>query len=392
MATGGKLKGLLLLLILLLLGRTSLQNVTGKVPVDDFVEYWAAARLQLSSANPYAPDEILSVERSAGMQGNDPLVMLNPPWTIAFLLPFGLLDYGPGRIVWLTLGLALILLSVRGLWIIYGGPQRSIWMALALTFCFMPLLVSLVLGQITPFILAGIAGFLYFERRSLPLLAGVCLVPLTLKPHLFYLFWLALFRWMLQKRFWKICIGAVFGWLTAMALTAIFNPSVFAQYLELTRHQPPALHWRTPTFGTLLRCIFGMEHAWLQFLPMIAGTGWLLYQWRSQGSSWDSINQIPFLVIVSLTTTSYVWFYDQMLFLPAILQVAATELEHQRGNPRRRGLLVFAALNLILAVFIILKLPPLHYLWSFSAWLIWYCCFDKTRQPRDPQGALLETV
>src|SRR5258706_9465735 len=125
LARGGKAKGLLLFLILLLLGRTLLQNVTSRVPVDDFVEYWAAARLQIQAGNPYSPSEILSVERSAGIEGNEPLVMLNPPWTIVFLLPFGLLDYGPGRIVWLMLGLTLTLLSVRWLWIVYDGPRDS---------------------------------------------------------------------------------------------------------------------------------------------------------------------------------------------------------------------------------------------------------------------------
>jgi len=385
---GARAKGLLLIILsILLVWRMLAQTQTAEIPVDDFVAYWTAIQLQLQEVNPYSPDRVLALERSAGMEGDEPLVMMNPPWTIAFLLPFGVLNYPAGRVVWLILGLGLTVFSARGIWIVYDGPGSSQWVALALAFCFVPLLISLALGQITPLILAGIAGFLYFQR-SHPVLSGSFLVLLSLKPHLFYLLWVALFLWILQQRRWRIFIGAVAGWTAALAVAMIWNPAVVAQYIEVTRNQPPVLHWRTPTYGTLLRASFGMEYSWLQFVPMIAGLAWLLYYRQSRRSKWDWKSEMPLLILVSLTTTSYVWFYDQMVILPAILQVAVAKFAHAETHERRPALAVFAVMNLILVVFVILKLPPLYYQWSFTAWLVWYLLYDRKRHSL-PQSALV---
>jgi len=351
------------------------RNAIHQIPVDDFVAYWAASRLQIQGLNPYSANEVLAVERAAGMQGDEPLIMLNPPWTLAFLLPFGFLDYPAGRLAWLILGLSSVFLSARWLWLVYQGPHHSLRLALALAFCFVPLLVCLILGQITPLILLGVSGFLYFERRSKPLSAGVCLVLLTLKPQLFYLFWLALFLWVLHGRRWKILWGTSICGAIATTLGAIWDPAIIAHYVELASSQPPMLHWRTPTLGTLLRTIIGMEQTWLQFAPMFAGTAWLLFHWKNERDGWVWSEQMPLILVVSLTTTSYVWFYDQMLFLPAILQVAATGLVSRSKSQQRSMVTAFVVMNLILAILIFFKLSPLYFVWSFGCWLVLYWLF-----------------
>ena len=127
------IRWLLTVLSLFLLWKSSEGN-TNAIPVDDFVAYWAASRLQLQGLNPYSPSEILTVERAVGMQGDEPLIMLNPPWTLAFLLPFGFLDYPAGRLAWLLLALLCVFLSAHWLWLVYQGPHRSLRLALALAF------------------------------------------------------------------------------------------------------------------------------------------------------------------------------------------------------------------------------------------------------------------
>ena len=368
-------KSVLFILIVLLMFGLVGRHTIHQVPVDDFVAYWAASKLQLQGLNPYSATEILAVERAVGMQGDEPLIMLNPPWTLAFLVPFGFLDYPAGRLAWLILGLSSVFLSARWLWLVYRGPHRSLRLALALAFCSVPLLVCLILGQITPLILLGVSGFLYFEGRSKPLSAGVCLVLLTLKPQLFYLFWLALLLWLLQGRRWKILWGASVCGAIAITLGTIWDSAIIAHYVELASSQPPMLHWRTPTLGTLLRTIFGMEHTWLQFAPMFVGTAWLLFHWQNKRDGWVWSEQMPLILVVSLTTTSYVWFYDQMLFLPAILQVAATGLISCSKSRQRSMVTTFFVMNLILVVLIFFKLSPLYFVWSFGCWLFLYWLF-----------------
>src|ERR1700758_2168136 len=59
------------------------------MPPDDFVEYWAAGRLNAHGENPYDPAKLFPLEKGAGRTtlpldsaGNETAVMMwNPPWT-----------------------------------------------------------------------------------------------------------------------------------------------------------------------------------------------------------------------------------------------------------------------------------------------------------------------
>jgi len=368
---------LLTVLSLFLLWKSFEGFNTKAIPVDDFVSYWAAARLQIQGQNPYTPALILDVEREAGRSEHEPLVMLNPPWTLVFLLPFGMLDYPVGRIAWLLTGLFAVVLGTWWAWQVYGGSSRAVWVAGLTAISFLPLWVVLALGQIDPLILAGLAGFLYFESRSRHGLAGACLVLMTVKPHLFYLFWIALILWVFEARRWAVLVGAVLAGVVAIMVAAAANPSVVFQYFEVISNQPPPLNWLTPTVGTLLRLQFGMDRHWLQFMPMALGIAWLLlwrHRWRL---AWSWAAQLPLLVLVSLATTSYAWFYDQAILLPALIQIAATGWGIW---PERRRIWIFAlfvGLNSVLALMVARRLPPLAFVWSFSAWLIFYLIFRQ---------------
>jgi hypothetical protein len=85
--------------ILLCLGVIALFRVSaprpasGKIAVDDFVEYWSAGRLSLKGAYTYSPGELLALERQAGWRYGEPTPMWNPPWTLPLIMPFGIFDY-----------------------------------------------------------------------------------------------------------------------------------------------------------------------------------------------------------------------------------------------------------------------------------------------------------
>lgn len=377
---------LLVLLSLLLAWKIVGETKANMIPVDDFAAYWAAARLQLQGQNPYSPALIMELERSAGSKEQEPLVMLNPPWTIAFLLPFGMLDYPVGRIAWLCTGFLAAILGACWAWQVYRGTLRGVWIALLISFAFLPLWIVLVLGQIDPLILVGITGFLYFESRHRCGIAGLFLVLMTIKPHLFYLFWIALILWVIEKRRWSVLSGAVLAGSAATLVATAWNPTVMVQYLDVTLSQPPPLNWLTPTFGTFLRLRFGMEKAWLQFVPMIFGIAWLLFRWHGHRRSWNWSAQMPLLILVSLTTTSYVWFYDQAILTPAFIQVAAAGWGVWPVRQRVNAFALFIGLNFVLALMVLQRLPPLAFLWSFSAWLAVYLVWRRSTKgfPAEP--------
>ena len=55
-------------------------------PPDDFIEYWAAARLTLDGQNPYDPHLLLPLQQAAGRNTDEAVMMWNPPWSLAVVL------------------------------------------------------------------------------------------------------------------------------------------------------------------------------------------------------------------------------------------------------------------------------------------------------------------
>src|SRR6266705_2699704 len=141
----------------------------------DFLEYWASARLLLSGNNPYSPEQHLALQRSVMPNTVQPLMMWNPPWTLSFILPFGLLSFSVAHALWSVLILTCLLFCSAHLWRIYGGPADRYRIAWLTCFSVVPTYLTLYVKQIDPLILLGIAGFLYFQERKQWWLAGLAL-------------------------------------------------------------------------------------------------------------------------------------------------------------------------------------------------------------------------
>ena len=121
----------------------------------DFTRYWASGRLFLRGENPYDPEKLLPLEQKLTPLKAHTSVMYSPPWTLTVLLPFSLMGYQVGRVVWLLLSIFVVLLSADGLWRFYGGPARYRWLAPLIAFSFPPTLHMLLSGQIGSFLLLG---------------------------------------------------------------------------------------------------------------------------------------------------------------------------------------------------------------------------------------------
>ena len=102
--------------------------------MQDFVEYWGAARLLVTGHNPYSPKELLELQRSVGTSKNRPLMMYNPPWALFFLLPFGFLSVSTAWLLWIAINTTCLLVSAAHLWRLYGGASsryRLSWLVCA---------------------------------------------------------------------------------------------------------------------------------------------------------------------------------------------------------------------------------------------------------------------
>ncbi len=179
--------------------------------------------------------------------------------------------------------------------------------------------------------------FLVCLDRGHDALAGAATVLLAVKPHLSYLFWIALLLWALRERRWSVLGGGVLAGVGALGIAFLFNPSVLGQYGQTWTSQPPS-QYRSPTLGTVLRLLLGEERFRLQFLAMLPGLAWFVPYWLRHRTAWDWKERLPPLLLVSLLTAAYgAWPFDLVLLLVPLVQVAA---EVQRGA---RGVQGFAA-------------------------------------------------
>src|SRR5262245_3938496 len=256
------------------------------MPPDDFVEYWAAGRLNLHGQNPYAPECLLPLEQAAGRDTAEAVMMWNPPWTLTAAMPLGAFAARPAQLAWLLLNLAALLFSIDRLWKLAGGPEHRLWVAFALALTFLPSIFVLQAGQITSLVLLGVVLFVWLQKSGRPVLAGAATVLVAIKPHLVYLLWIAVAVEAVSHRKWATVIGGVLAGLAATAWPIATNPDVFAQYFDAYRNHPP-VQWMSLTLGTLLRLTLGGEKFWLNAVPLGLGLAWFARHYRRHRHDWD---------------------------------------------------------------------------------------------------------
>jgi hypothetical protein len=330
----------------------------------DFVEYWAAGHQLIHHANPYDGAAVLGLERSVGFPFELPaIIMGNPPSTLLLVLPLGLLGATAAELVWLALLLACLVASVRMVWVMHDRPKNQLhWLG----YSFAPALSCLLSGQVTIFLLLGLALFLRFHR-SRPFLAGVSLWLCMLKPHLFLPFGVVLIVWVILTRSYKILLGTVVALGVSSAVAVMFDPLVWVQYGQMMR-TARIDRLAIPCLSIMLRQKISPNTIWLQYLPAVLGCVWALGYFRRHRDDWDWLEHGSLLMLVSVLVAPYTWFMDQVILIPALLHAAYVT--------RSRNLVAILALaSAVIEVEILRGLPLLQsalFLWTAPAWLVWY--------------------
>jgi hypothetical protein len=355
----------LLTALLLAMAAWQLRNTAGGLPVVDLVEYWSAASLLVHGENPYSPSQMMITEKSAGWSQADPLLMWNPPWTLAFVAPMGWLSYRATYLLWLAINFVIVVVCANKLRIYHGGSPQRHYVAWIIALTFVPTLTVLGLGQIGPLILLGITMFLRW-RDSHPWLAGAATVLIGLKPQLCYLFWIALLFWVIRERRWRVLAGAAIAFAAATLVPLFFRPSIFMDYAGQF-HAARLLRNPSPNLGTLLRWWVAPTADWLQFVPSVLGGAWFVWYWK-RTAEWDWSAGVPLLLVVSIVTTSYGWVFDHVVLLPAVFQIA-TWIAHRRDAAKSWAVaLSYVLVNACIG----LRAVGIAYAWVAPAWLMLY--------------------
>jgi hypothetical protein len=333
--------------------------------INDFVEYWAAAKLLLAGGNPYSPTELLLIERSIGWSQPEPLVMWNPPWTLPLIMPLGVLGYDTAQLTWFLLHSLVIFVGAQILWQSYAGDPKNARYSLLAVLVFPPIYFALLLGQIGPLILLGIIGFLFFVQKKAWLFAGASLSLVSIKPHVSYLLWIALIFWVLREKLWRLALGAAIAGLLLVLMPLGWNSAIYTEYVELlSSHavvQP--IEWATPTLGTALGVLLGNPSGVIRWLPSVLGALWFVWYWSHHRAGWNCFVETPLVLLVSVATASFAWTFDHVVLLPAVVQCAVWMAKE--SIIKRQRYLIIGLYLAFAAVLVLGKIIALNDFWYF---------------------------
>jgi Glycosyltransferase family 87 len=349
-------------------------DLRANVSKRDSIAYWTAARLLLQHQNPYDAATVLQLERERGYTDAKPLVLRTPPWSLFVVLPLGLLSAFWAWVAWIALSLAALIVSLRLCWKLYGSDMRPPSLFWIVGYLFAPVPACLVAGQIGLVLLLGVVLFLWLEPKH-PFLAGAALILPFAKPHLLALVWLVFAFWAMSKKHRAVAGGFITAFAGTTAIALLFDPLVFQHYREML-HQAAIGSEFIPALSGVLRLIFFHRLFWVQFIPLTVATVWGAWFYRRHHSEWQWRSHGLALMVVSVVATPYAWLTDEVVLLPAVLQVAlwAYNARERFTWKTKMVVVMFACLDALLLLILRSKIPFSTgiYFWSSLVWFGWY--------------------
>jgi hypothetical protein len=347
---------------LLFLAILAISRMKLSVPLYDYVNYWSAGRLNVQGDNPYDLEQLLSLQTLGGWTEEWAIPTWYPPWVLPILMLFSQFEYSTSRILWFLASVCILVFAILQSWKMYAGPPKQVWVGLLIGTLFTPTIISLMLGQASPWILLGLMCFLiYIKQPRTYWLAGIFAGLTSIKPQLLILFWIALLLWSFYQKKWHVLAGSAVTIITGFVISIGFNHNVIIEYIQSLQSSPP-FYLATPTIGYYLRVVFGFDKTWLQFIPTLIGVIWLLYYWHLKKSNWDWLQEIPTLLFASLITAPFTWNHDMIVLTPALMQATILLLMSRKRWVKVSILVVFILANI--ANLILHKLRD-------ETWVIW---------------------
>ena len=333
----------------------------------DFITFWAASHLALThhAADAYNIPLIFQSEKLAVPASKGVFVWYYPPTFYLLILPLALLPYLLSYWVFTLTTLAAYLAAFRHV-VRSSFPSQALWCLAG----FSGLWLNLFHGQ-NAFLTAALAAAALLSFDTQPILAGVFLGLLAIKPHLALLFPVAL----IAIGAWRTLVTALLTGATFLALgTAILGLDTLHACLGSLRYarlflEGGFLPWvKMPTVFALLRLL----HVPVTAAYLVHGIVALLATivvWRIWRTSHDRQLQAASLMTATFLISPYVFDYDLAWLAFPIAWLALIGLR-DGWRPGEREALV-AAWVLPVAMSPIVKLTHLQSAPFVLGWLLW---------------------
>ena len=317
-------------LVALCLALTALLAVAkwpGRLYLDsDYIQYYAGSHALLEGASPYDHDWWNDFYGRVGSRGTtgqlrtgDPAIDWTTPYplpTFVALLPFALLPLDLAEPLFATAQVALLLGAVLALAaLVCAHPRRDAALLLALVAASQPLWLLVAGGNATGYATASFTFSLAALLSGRPGLAGLLLVGVIVKPHLFVIAVPALLVGAPARQRLPFATGAALGAFMLIAPAFALQPTWVGDWLrEAGRLQSSS--FSNATGWTLARSFtddFVLPSALLVATSVAALAAW----WRIARP--DLVRLVAASLPVSVFAAPHGWSYDYIALLPTLV-------------------------------------------------------------------------
>lgn len=314
----------------------------------DFANYWMAGQLirEGSALDLFGPHPVYFAHLTAAFGADFPWHNWSyPPHYLLMVWPLGFLSYESAMLVFLLSTGALFLLALRS-FAREAGP--IVWVVAG------PLVAHNFWAAQNGFLTAALALGALALRDRRPILAGILLGLLTIKPQLGLLF---PFLLLAERRWSMIASAAVTTVVLVAASSAIFGVEAWKGYLdEVVPYQAFVMRALEGTFLAMMPSVYGALRNWTMApdmaltLHLLIAVPVTLVTVVAFFRMADAHNRTALLLLATFIVTPYALSYDMGMLVPALAFLAAGETAAEPGAGLRASLLAVAMLLPVLAI------------------------------------------
>lgn len=280
----------------------------------DFYVFWAAAKLALQGL-PLDAFDVDRIREVANVTQEGWMPWAYPPGFLLLVTPLGLLPFAPAWAAFMALSVAALALATRP----FTAGRPHLLLAIALAPAILP---CLLVGQTSILWLAGLMAALAALRAERPLLAGVFIGLLTLKPQLGLLLPVAL----IAAGQWRAILSAIVTTLALAAIpTALYGTAYWPEMLAIMAQHGATVRGAIADLHLMISPYSGLAALGVTE-PAALTAQWALtalcalavfLTWRRAATSFD-LRAATLLSAIPLASP-YLWHYESAFLAPAAL-------------------------------------------------------------------------
>ncbi len=284
-----------------------------------FLTFWLSGRLLWQGLNPYSTTDWVSSHHIYHATWIPNSIFPYPLPLSLITAPLGLFPIDKAYILWDMVSQVLIALCILWLARRWDGLNRQLYVVFVLVATVLNgnVFLGLKTGTFIALFLFFLTLSLYFMHTRRPLLAGIALTGLALKPPLLMIVAL-IGLWFLFRRDWKAIAGLVAGGLGWLVIGFMQDPAWVQKFLRVSEslldkrlgNQPTILSYTRLVCTGRLDCAFSLYG--LIILILVALFAWLVWKRRATLSPLMVFSAAAALGVL---LPPYLWSYDYTLLL-----------------------------------------------------------------------------